>query len=253
MTMIANLDTVMPVTTMTSLEIVAWINKERQEVAGAGGKAYRELQHRDFMRKATDVLGEGAAAKFFAPVQYINGGGALQTRNVGVYPKREACLMAMSYSWDMQAKVYDHMTELEAAVKLYEEGLKAVSKAEDLSEAQAIADYCLAKRQELRKSFNLEVKPTLAYAFVKGTCGAGRDVGMVSSNYMKLISMVAVGVSPSKFAKEHEGLSPRDWAEKMSDDKMLNALMKAEAAVLALVKADMDYATIKGILLKDSK
>jgi hypothetical protein len=29
------------------------------------------------------------------------------------FPKREACLMAMSYSYDMQAKVYDKMTALE--------------------------------------------------------------------------------------------------------------------------------------------
>ena len=29
------------------------------------------------------------------------------------FPKREACLLAMSYSYDLQAKVYDRMTELE--------------------------------------------------------------------------------------------------------------------------------------------
>lgn len=31
-------------------------------------------------------------------------------------PKREACLMAMSYSYDLQAKVFDRMTALEAVV-----------------------------------------------------------------------------------------------------------------------------------------
>lgn len=33
------------------------------------------------------------------------------------FPKREACLMAMSYSYDLQAKVFDRMTELENGVK----------------------------------------------------------------------------------------------------------------------------------------
>ncbi|MFW8695919.1 hypothetical protein ACOI9Y_35660, partial [Mesorhizobium japonicum] len=36
-----------------------------------------------------------------------------RTQDCYRFPKREACLMAMSYSYELQAAVYDHMTDLE--------------------------------------------------------------------------------------------------------------------------------------------
>lgn len=49
---------------------------------------------------------------FMAPAFY-NVNGSIRERTIYHFPKREACLMAMSYSYDLQAKVYDHMTALE--------------------------------------------------------------------------------------------------------------------------------------------
>lgn len=99
--------------TMTSLEMVDYINADRALKAKSEGlsfpcKKYRQLQHRSFLTKVPKVLGEHSA-KFFA--QYKDSTG----RDLPCYrfPKREACLMAMSYSYELQAKVYDHMTELE--------------------------------------------------------------------------------------------------------------------------------------------
>lgn len=43
------------------------------------------------------------------------GSGATRQSPAYRFPKREACLMAMSYSYELQAKVFDRMTELEAA------------------------------------------------------------------------------------------------------------------------------------------
>lgn len=50
-------------------------------------------------------------------VEYINSERDAQNkeRPCFKFPKREACLMAMSYSYDLQAKVYDKMTAMEQA------------------------------------------------------------------------------------------------------------------------------------------
>lgn len=55
------------------------------------------------------MLGGGAGNFSDTYVHPQNG----QTYPCYRFPKREACLMAMSYSYDLQAKVFDKMTELE--------------------------------------------------------------------------------------------------------------------------------------------
>lgn len=95
--------------TMTSLELVEFINSQRKE-----GEAI--LRHDDFMRKVPKVLGE-AAPKFYGVDIFTNGTGGKVERKIYRFPKREACLMAMSYSYDIQAKVFDRMTALEEALK----------------------------------------------------------------------------------------------------------------------------------------
>jgi phage antirepressor YoqD-like protein len=88
--------------TMSSLELVEFINASR-----APGDA--DLRHDHFMAKVPMVLG-GDAPKF----RGVYTGGNGQMRPCYRFPKREACLMAMSYSYELQAKVFDRMTELEA-------------------------------------------------------------------------------------------------------------------------------------------
>ena len=91
--------------TMTSLEMVELINSQR-------GANEAELRHDHFMAKVPKVLGE-AAPKFLGTASYVNGTGAQVKRSIYRFPRREACLMAMSYSYELQAKVFDRMTELE--------------------------------------------------------------------------------------------------------------------------------------------
>ena len=89
--------------TMTSLELVDFINDQRDT-------AEAELTHANFMAKVPKVLGEGGLIQFQDTyVQAQNG----QTYPCFKLPKREACLMAMSYSYELQAKVFDKMTALE--------------------------------------------------------------------------------------------------------------------------------------------
>ncbi|WP_446469249.1 Rha family transcriptional regulator [Xenorhabdus stockiae] len=119
MQLITTKKTNLPVTeapTMTSLEMVDYINADRKAKAEAEGfsfpcKKYTRLQHKHFLQKVPKVLGEEYSAKFSA--QYKDSTG----RELPCYrfPKREACLMAMSYSYELQAQVFDHMTELEGS------------------------------------------------------------------------------------------------------------------------------------------
>ncbi|MGG2143314.1 Rha family transcriptional regulator [Symbiopectobacterium sp. RP] len=105
--------------TMSSLEMVDYINAERKQKAEQEGltfpcKKYRNLQHKSFLAKVPKVLG-ATSAKFFADDIFTSGNGAQSIRKIYNFPKREACLMAMSYSYELQAQVFDHMTELEGS------------------------------------------------------------------------------------------------------------------------------------------
>ena len=92
--------------TMTSLEIVQVINSMR-------GEGESELRHDNFMAKVPKVLGELIAPKFLGGNKFVNGKGGTQERAIYNLPKREAILMVGSYSYAVQAAIYDRMTELE--------------------------------------------------------------------------------------------------------------------------------------------
>ena len=96
----ALIPTVNPVT-MSSLELVDYINSQR-------GEGEAELRHSDFLAKVPNVLG-GGERNFSSTYRDVQN----KERPCYSFPKREACLMAMSYSYDLQAKVFDRMTALE--------------------------------------------------------------------------------------------------------------------------------------------
>ena len=129
--------------TMTSPEIVDFINAHRQSVATIE-KPYVELHHRSFMSKVPQVLGISNAANFLASQNYGNN----NTRQIYVFPKREACLMAMSYSYELQAQIFDRMTAMEEALtkpvipQTYAEALQlAANQARQLELAAPKVEY----------------------------------------------------------------------------------------------------------------
>lgn len=93
--------------TMTSLELVEFINSQRKE-----GEAV--LRHADFIAKVPKVIDVEYSEKFRSTYIADNG----KENPCYRFPKRESCLMAMSYSYDMQAKVYDRMTAMEQALTM---------------------------------------------------------------------------------------------------------------------------------------
>ena len=94
--------------TMTSLEIVQFINQSR-----INNGDITLVQHKDFMRKVPKVLG-GGVGKFSHTYTHPQNG---QEYPCYRFPKREACLMAMSYSYEIQAQVFDRMTEMEDHIR----------------------------------------------------------------------------------------------------------------------------------------
>lgn len=90
--------------TMSSIEIVNFINKERKAEAERNpGQKYIELRHDTFMAKVPKVLGESHAPKFSGTQKYGNN----NTRQIYNLPQREAFLMCMSESYELQARLYD--------------------------------------------------------------------------------------------------------------------------------------------------
>ena len=65
------------------------------------------VNHNHFMAKVVTVLQEGAT-------NFRHSYLSLQNKNLPCYllPERESCLLAMSYSYELQAKVYDSWKEL---------------------------------------------------------------------------------------------------------------------------------------------
>ncbi|SHL43349.1 Phage antirepressor protein YoqD, KilAC domain [Nitrosospira sp. Nsp11] len=87
--------------TMSSLELVEFINGQRKPEEA-------ELRHADFLVKVPKVLGKDE--RNFSSIYFDS---LNREKPCYRFLKREACLMAMSYSYDLQAKVFDRMTELE--------------------------------------------------------------------------------------------------------------------------------------------
>lgn len=120
-----------PVVTMSSIELVQFVNNQRQVGVAV-------LMHSDFLKKVPQVLGE-VAGNFSSYYVASNG----KTNPCYDFPKREACLMAMSYSYDLQAKVFDRMTALESpAAPVIPQSLSAAlrlaaDQAEQIEQQQA--------------------------------------------------------------------------------------------------------------------
>ncbi len=95
--------------TMSSLEIVDFINEYRAK----NESNPVQLRHDSFMAKVPKVLGENQSPKFIGDYKDAKG----RTYPCYYFPKREACLMAMSYSYELQAQIFDRMTAMEDALK----------------------------------------------------------------------------------------------------------------------------------------
>lgn len=113
--------------TMSSLEIVDLINQERKAEAERNpGQKWVELRHDHFMAKVPKVLGETLAPKFLGTNNYQSGKGRVSERPIYNLPQREAFLMVMSESYELQAKLYDAYQALQKKVAISEAKLSEI-------------------------------------------------------------------------------------------------------------------------------
>lgn len=159
--------------TMTSLELVDFINSLRKE-----GDA--ELRHDNFMAKVPKVLGDNAPT-FLGTQNYGNN----NTRSIYILPKREACLMAMSYSYELQAAVFDRMTELEQQRAIPQNFAQAMRLAADLyeqNEQLAIErDHAIRTKAQISDSKTAKAMNTASQAIKKAN-KLEAELGRCTSN-----------------------------------------------------------------------
>lgn len=137
--------------TMVSLELVDYINDSRKF-----DEKPVQLRHADFMAKVPKVLGIETSEKFRS--SYLAGNG--EQRPCYRFPKREACLMAMSYSYELQAQVFDRMTAMENHIAaqnqpsyMIEDPIKRAEKWIEEAKQKQIAiqerDHAIATKAEI--------------------------------------------------------------------------------------------------------
>lgn len=140
---------------MTSVELVKIINSAR-----GGGEAV--LQHKDFLAKVPRVIGTDQSAKFSA--DYMDARNRPQP--CFAFPKREACLMAMSYSYELQALVFDRMTALE------EQYLQAPQIPQTLPEALRLAADLADRNVHLQQALTAQEPKMKAISRLAAAQGA---------------------------------------------------------------------------------
>lgn len=138
--------------TMSSPEIVDFINEYRAK----NESNPVQLRHDSFMAKVPKVLGENQSPKFIGDYKDAKG----RTYPCYHFPKREACLMAMSYSYELQAQVFDRMTAMENHIAaqnqpsyMIEDPIKRAEKWIEEAKQKQIAiqerDHAIATKAEI--------------------------------------------------------------------------------------------------------
>ena len=199
--------------TMTSLELVDYINTERDETEA-------ELTHANFLAKVPKVLAE---TSHFFECDLPDGYG--RPRKAYRFPKREACLMAMSYSYDLQAKVFDRMTALESAA------------------TPAIPNF--ANPADAARAWAAEYEARLLAENTKAQIGARREATAMNtaSQAVKKVRQLEVQLDKSKqyatvkrMEMLHHG-QPFNW-------RLLKSAA-AEMGIPAIDVFDANYGTVK--------
>jgi len=148
---------------MSSLELVEFINADRKE---RGDNT--ELAHSDFLKKVAAVIKD---ARSFSSIYFDS---MNREKPCYKFPKREACLLAMSYSYELQAKVFDRMTEMEA------------KQAHQIPQTFSAALRLAGELQEKVESLQLEAKenaPKVEFAMavrnLDGSCELGQFSALI--------------------------------------------------------------------------
>ncbi|ENX29514.1 MULTISPECIES: phage antirepressor KilAC domain-containing protein [Acinetobacter] len=180
--------------TMSSLEIVDFINEYRAK----NESSPVQLRHDSFMAKVPKVLGGNQSPKFIGDYKDPKG----RTYPCYHFPKREACLMAMSYSYELQAQVFDRMTAME-------EALKAKNSFDITNPAH------LLQAIEVQAKLNIELSEKVAVLAPKAE--ALEVIADTSNTYCLRECAKTIGIKESDLIKL---LIDRKWVYRDSDRKL---------------------------------
>ena len=180
--------------TMSSLEIVDFINEYRAK----NESSPVQLRHDSFMAKVPKVLGGNQSPKFIGDYKDPKG----RTYPCYHFPKREACLMAMSYSYELQARVFDRMTSMEDA-------LKAKNSFDITNPAH------LLQAIEVQAKLNIELSEKVAVLAPKAE--ALEVIADTSNTYCLRECAKTIGIKESDLIKL---LIDRKWVYRDSDRKL---------------------------------
>jgi phage regulator Rha-like protein len=134
------------VKTMTSLQLVEYINYLRK---GEDQWDYKELRHDSFMDKVPKVLKGGFQ-------NLLDSYKSLQNKDLPMYvfPRREALLMAMSYSYDVQAAVFDAWETAEKALQQ----ISTISMPNFMNPAEAAKAWALEYEQKEAATIDISTR-----------------------------------------------------------------------------------------------
>ncbi|WP_180159367.1 phage antirepressor KilAC domain-containing protein [Acinetobacter sp. YH12047] len=180
--------------TMSSLEIVDFINEYRAK----NESNPVQLRHDSFMAKVPKVLGENQSPKFIGDYKDPKG----RTYPCYHFPKREACLMAMSYSYELQAQVFDRMTAME-------EALKAKNSFDITNPAH------LLQAIEIQAKLNIELSEKVAVLTPKAE--ALETIADTSNTYCLRECAKTIGIKESELIQL---LINKKWVYRDSDRKL---------------------------------
>lgn len=141
--------------------------------------------HANFMKKAEKVSRRDRLVNFYEPQKYW-AGAVEHTRNILMLPERESCLMAMSYSYELQAKVYDAWKALERQPQVRETYQPIAPVLKDLL---AVAELCGKSEGE-----------TLL-------CASFATEKLTGLNPLELLEPPVIGSGPVRVALERAGRS----------------------------------------------
>jgi len=180
--------------------------------------------HSDFVKKMRKVLGESMLGNFSELKKYTKG-----TRTIYNLPEREACLMAMSYSYELQAYVYDAWQALKNKPLSPKELAFMVIQAE---EAKERAEFEITRLQGVCNTITAQFCPGVTVPkFCKQLNGVNvQQVNntLIDMGYLRRTNtgIVPVAYARDRYFKEEQG--------------RFNGKMRAKA-VLTLVGAKWLY------------
>ena len=207
------------VVSMTSLEIVEFINSRRPE-----GSA--ELRHADFLGKVLKVLGLEYSENFRSTYVADNG----KENPCYRFPKRESMLMAMSYDYAAQAAIYDRWQELETKIRLPAKTkirLPAETSAELQAEVSAVTKALLYVSKQVEDLTRIHT-PSLQV----------KTLSNWNNEHRKTLAKLQCDVANLKSRLAQTKMSP-DVTQQIKDNLEWVLLQQGSAYELALVELIM--------------